>query len=466
MSEYNPDVKYRCDIIRGKALKDMDDLLHLYAETTHSLAPMESKAFNEEFDKTLAGRMKVKEKTISNQRSEMGRLFALYYEEDGIIYESDICKFLVKTGDQPAFFKNMCLNFQFPNGTQKKETITTRINDGIRIKPYHFILSLLSLAQNAGLQLEKREVEYYALTSKEVLMGQVSPETVLQYIVKDRSKGVVKELQPTSFSPQPKEHSYLHQHFTELCNYLELANLISQEDGYIHLNTKEQRIIDIFVKELNTVKDLEGLDKNGCATEETRNLWAKYYGSLLHDEELIMTSKDAIVREDEANQEESEKPEEQDGPIDKQKIGYEGEQYVLKKEKERVRKIRPMWENRVKYVGNIKGLGYDILSVDANEDLTEALSRMIEVKTTTRVTLPNFNDTWYESFEITVKEWEAAKQFGEHFYIYRVYITPKGFFVFVINNPAKQHQDGLMMVYATKYQIDITKKNIEPIYDE
>ena len=83
MSSYNPDIKYRCDIIRGKALKEMDDLLPLYADITHSLAPLEAVAFTEQFDEMLAQKLKVAKKTISNQRSEMGRLFALYFEQDG-----------------------------------------------------------------------------------------------------------------------------------------------------------------------------------------------------------------------------------------------------------------------------------------------------------------------------------------------------------------------------------------------
>lgn len=462
MSSYNPDVKYRCDIIRGKALKEMDDLLPLYADITHSLAPLEAVAFTDQFDEMLAQKLKVAKKTISNQRSEMGRLFALYFEQDGIMYESEICKYLIKSGDQPAFFKNICLNFQFPNGTQKKETITERIKAGIRFKPYHFILSLLNIAKNAGLTLEKREIEYYALSSMEVLRGGVSPETVLELIVKDRSKGIIKELTATSFSKEPKEHSYIFQHYTELFNYLELANLVSQDRKCLYLNTKEQRIIDVFISELNDVQELEGLDKNGNATEITRNLWAQHYGSLSHGEDILTTSTNAIVRVET----ESLPQEEQNDTINANQIGSEGEQYVLRKEKERVKAIRPIWENRVKYLGNIRGLGYDILSVDTNEDCTKALNRMIEVKSTKRVTLPNFSNDWYETFEITAKEWESAEQFKGHYYIYRVYITPMGFYIYVIDNPFLQYEEGKLTVYPIKYQVDITKKNIERIYDE
>lgn len=464
MGSYNPDLKYRCDIIRGKALKEMDDLLSLYADITHSLAPMEADAFTDQFDEMLARKLKVAKKTISNQRSEMGRLFALYYEQDGIMYESDICKFLIKTGDQPAFFKNLCLNFQFPNGTQKKETVTKRIKDGIRLKPYHFILALLNLANKAGISLEKREIEYYALSSKDVLMGNVAPETVLEYIVGDRSKGIVKELSSTSFSIEPKEDSYIHQHNRELFKYLELANLVYEEGNYLYLNSKEQKIIDVFISEVNNVTELEGLNADGDATEETRNLWAIRYGSLSHGEEILATSADAIIKVE--TEIPSAEKDNQDGVSNSNQIGMEGEQFVLKKEKERVRAIRPMWENRVKYLGNIKGLGYDIQSVDTNEDCSKAFNRMIEVKSTKRVTLPTFSDDWYETFEITAKEWESAEQFKGHYYIYRVYITPKGFFIYVIDNPFLQYEKGELLVYPIKYQVDITKKNIEQIYNE
>ena len=463
-SNYNPDIKYRCDIIRGKALKEMDDLLSLYADITHSLAPLEVGTFTDQFDEKLARKLKMTKKTISNQRSEMGRLFALYYEQDGIMYESEICKFLIKSGDQPAFFKNLCLNFQFPNGTQKKETVTERIKAGIKLKPYHFILSLLNLAKNAGLTLEKREIEYYALSSIEVLKGEVSPETVLAYIIKDRNKGITKELTATSFSKVPKEHSYIHQHYTELFNYLELANLVSQDRKCLYLNSKEQKIIDVFISELNEIQELEEIDKNGNATEATRNLWAKYYGALNHGEDILATSADAIIKV--VAEPLSQDKKEEGHIINTNQIGFEGEQYVLKKEKERVKAIRPIWENRVKYLGNIKGLGYDILSVDTNEDCSKALNRMIEVKSTKRVTIPNFSDDWYETFEITAKEWESAEQFKGHYYIYRVYITPMGFFVYIIANPFQQYEEGKLTVYPIKYQVDITKKNIEKLYDE
>ena len=59
----------------------------------------------------------------------------MYFEMDGIIYISERTNKFLDDNDQPAFFKNLCLNFQFPNGTQKIQTVEERINDGIKFKP-------------------------------------------------------------------------------------------------------------------------------------------------------------------------------------------------------------------------------------------------------------------------------------------------------------------------------------------
>src|SRR5690606_150368 len=70
-------------------------------------------------------------KTIRNHITETaGSLFGLYYyDTEGNYYESPSNAKLLEDNDQPAFFKNLCLNFQFPNGSQKVSTILERIND-------------------------------------------------------------------------------------------------------------------------------------------------------------------------------------------------------------------------------------------------------------------------------------------------------------------------------------------------
>ena len=137
------------------------------------------------------------QKTIRNHITEVaGKLFGLYYFDEHYIYESPSNEKLLIDNDQPAFFKNLCLNFQFPNGTQKIQTIEERLNDRIKFKPFHFVLTLLSLAQKSGIILSKDEIGYYVLNAKQVLQGDISVEEVLGTIIKDRENNITKKLKP------------------------------------------------------------------------------------------------------------------------------------------------------------------------------------------------------------------------------------------------------------------------------
>ncbi len=40
---YNPDIQYRCTIIRGKSISRMDDYLPIYAEILNEICPISAK---------------------------------------------------------------------------------------------------------------------------------------------------------------------------------------------------------------------------------------------------------------------------------------------------------------------------------------------------------------------------------------------------------------------------------------
>ena len=193
---FNPDIQYRCTIIRGKAQKELDNLLPAYANIVAEICPCTKEIFDQEFNDRLSQIIynddyenlgDNNQKTIRNHITEVaGKLFGLYYFDEHYIYESPSNEKLLIDNDQPAFFKNLCLNFQFPNGTQKIQTIEERLNDGIKFKPFHFVLTLLSLAQKSGIILSKDEIGYYVLNAKQVLQGNISVEEVLGTIIKNR----------------------------------------------------------------------------------------------------------------------------------------------------------------------------------------------------------------------------------------------------------------------------------------
>ena len=117
---------YRCDIIRGKTQGEMDDLLPLYAEGVFLLCPKPRDEFIPLFRNVVSQRLFSKnfeqlpennQKTVANHTTEIaGKLLGLYWEdESGVVQCSAACIRLLETNDQPAFFKNLCYNFQFPN---------------------------------------------------------------------------------------------------------------------------------------------------------------------------------------------------------------------------------------------------------------------------------------------------------------------------------------------------------------
>ena len=208
---FNPDLQYRCTIIRGKSISRMDDYLPIYAEILNEICPIPAKQFDETFDKKLSRYIKDDDKTIRNHRTENAdKLLGMYFEKDGIIYISERTKKFLEDNDQPAFFKSVCYKFQQPNGSQKIQTTTReKIENGISFKPYHFVLSLLKTATTKKVILTKNEVAYYVLNALEVLQGKVSVDEVLNEILKDREKGIEKKVDTT------KNYAWGYQHINE-----------------------------------------------------------------------------------------------------------------------------------------------------------------------------------------------------------------------------------------------------------
>ena len=120
---FNPDIQYRCTIIRGKAQKELDNLLLAYATIVAEICPCTKEVFDQEFNERLSQIIynndfenlgENNKKTIRNHITEVaGKLFGLFYFDEQYVYESPSNERLLIDNDQPAFFKNLCLNFQF-----------------------------------------------------------------------------------------------------------------------------------------------------------------------------------------------------------------------------------------------------------------------------------------------------------------------------------------------------------------
>jgi len=51
---FNPDIQYRCTIIRGKAQKELDNLLPAYANIVSEICPCTKDVFDQEFNDRLS----------------------------------------------------------------------------------------------------------------------------------------------------------------------------------------------------------------------------------------------------------------------------------------------------------------------------------------------------------------------------------------------------------------------------
>lgn len=471
---YNPENQYRCTIIRGKSQSDMEDLLPLYANMVHKFCPCEEQMFRESSRKMISKALfntdayaqlsDSNRKTVDNHLTEIaGTLLGLYYPEEDvsgtIIYESESCRFLVENNDYPTFFKNLCLNFQFPNGAKWIQFIKDDIEKGLNIKPFCFVVALLYHAQNQKQKylLTKQEIGYYVLNNLDVLKGLVTYQEVYERIISDRTNKIKREKLSGS-------HDW--QHIKEQFNLLELANIIETDATYLWLNKDEAPAIQIFLSQSPHITfdcykyHLETVNDNKAFLND----WKKYYGGfnkeLMSLTPAFQTSKIIIIDKDEQKAQ---------GGATKSTVdlGDEGEALVFRFEQERVRKYKERLVNKVLLLGKTKGLGYDISSIEADENPQKPeFARYIEVKSTKRVTTPKFDKQWSDSLNITAKEWIAAEQYGEYYNIYRVYFTKNNTIIVRIKNPYKKAQDGDIEVYPTIYQMNFGADVIEIKYDK
>lgn len=457
---YSHQNQYRCTIIRGKAKNALDDLLPAYAQILEELTPISCDEFAAKFNAQLAVYIPgAEQKTLDNHRTEIvGKLFGMYYEEDDVIYVSERTQKFIADNDQPAFFKDMCFKFQFPNGLDKIQTLQDRLEHGVNIRPFCFIVKLVTEAYEKDIVLNQNEVAYYAMNNLDALSGRATTDEIIDQIKADRASHTTRRV-----NYEGKAESYNTQHIREQINYLELANLIRNKSGNLFPNTKEQTVLKTFAEhaydlgfDVNTY-DLEDHDDKAKFYIE----WQIYYSRIATDiTEELTTSIEALQYDvDETGKQISKAY-----AVDTMLIGDDGEALVYKYEKERVSEYDSRLTNKIHMLGKTKGLGYDIQSIFALERDDPEFVKYIEVKSTKRVTSPDKNkDDWIDTLNITRNEWVAAQQHGDSFEIYRVYFTQSGPEMFIIKNPYEKNEKKIIRTLPTTYRLDFNSKAIDKV---
>lgn len=449
--------QYRCTIIRGKAKKSLDDLLPRYAKIINDICPCSKDNFKILFNENFRVSEDDVEKTLNNHRTEIaGKLFGMYFiDGNNIVYASERTLKFLKDEDQPAFFKDICSKFQFPNGMDDEKNIAEKIEKKLSIRQFSFLLELIFIANNNNIYLTKDEVGYFVLNNLLVLQGKETPEKIYEYILEARRDGIEVKVRTDG-----NNFAYDLQHINEQIVLLELANLIRINEKSLILNIEEMEAISYIKSKWNSPLpfDIYSYSTDVDGRKNLRSDWQLYYSKVnLDGIQIFETTLEAI------------KFNFKDKPIDKdikeqskKALGDEGEEFVYNFEKKRVSAYDSRLTNKVLLLGQTRGLGYDIQSILADGSDKSEFVQYIEVKATKRVTLPETkNDGWLDVLGITRNEWVAAEQHGKFFSFYRVYFTPNETVIHVIRNPYEKSKENTLKCTPVNYRIDFSIEAID-----
>lgn len=460
---YDHSKQYRCTIIRGKSQKDMDDLLPAYANIIDEICPCTHEEFAEKFDNAFVRFIPsdTTQKTLDNHRTEIsGKLFGMYYfSDDGMVYCSERTRKFLEDSDTPAFFKDICYKMQFPNGSQKSNTVADRIANNISIRPNSFVLKVLLEANSLNIILTKKEIGYYILNSLDVLQGNALPLEVLQAIQDDRRNSITRNIEFEN-----KASSYNYQHINEQINLLELANLVIVDGDEVAINPSDMKTVNLFANKYNDALDFDVYSFD-MSTVESRKVfyftWDEYFSTLSEHAGEFETTAEALGIDMEV---ETRRTDDTSDRISTTEIGDEGERYVYEYEKRRVTAYDFRLAGKVIHLGKTRGLGYDIQSVIAKDGDNAEFVKYIEVKATKRVTAPQIDDdNWIDTLNITRNEWVAAQQHGNSYSIFRVYFTRSGVVMFVITDVAQKERDGVIRAVPMMYRVDFKNSVVDEV---
>lgn len=457
----------RCAFPRGRMLSEMEDELTIFAQLIASNSGKEKNEFERSFDDAYAAIHHLSAKTIKNRRTEMTRLFGLVIETaEGMVEPSPRTLNLIEKQDFRLFFKTICNKFQFPNCINKFQETKKQLEAGVHFKPGKFILQLMKLGVDRfgyEFTITGQEISNLIFNDLDVTAGRTEAGAVFERMIALRKDGVMFE-----------GGSLISQHGREFLGYMTLAGLLVTDEGghRFLLNRNESAAIEAVIKDDGF---FEFPSTYLTSLEERRriqNEWEYWYGELTQMEiQKFATTESAYsFRLDEggeawvpavslpAAQREPVTDAELAGPTGQslKETGDIGERIVLTFERRRIAKVRPDKLALVRIVSNDSSLGFDIQSVELADF---SRKRLIEVKTTKRTFAPSSEVVTF--FPMSSNEWDAAKLYGESYYIYRVFLTSKDAQIYIVKNPAEKETRGLVILEPSQFRVLLKHEAID-----
>ena len=430
---------------RGRMLSHIEDDLTILAQLIARYEASPKEKFDENIDREYAKLRSASAKSIKNYRTEMTKLFGLVVvDEGGIVEASSRTATLIETQNFHLFFKSFCNRFQFPNCINKPQETVKQLEAGVKFKPAKFILRLFLLGiKQCGetFSLNGNEISNLVFNDLRVTTGQVGPDMVLKRLLglrkgKERFAG----------------RSRMVQHGREFLGYMMLAKLLKQDGREFSLNAAELPAINSIIEDNSFFEIPKDYSTDPAVRKNTQVEWALWYGELSRLEITKLTSAVSAVETKISVGEEAVEFEQPAAEALKE-IGDKGEWIVLKYEKEKIGQIRPDKVSLVKIVSNDTELGYDIQSFEF-EDVSK--KKFIEVKTTERTFPPALDILTF--FPMSSNEWETAKNYGQSYYIYRVFLIATGSKMFIIQDPVDKEKKGFIILEPLKYRVIVKKQ--------
>ncbi len=436
---------------RGRLLTKIEDDLTIFVQLISSLSHSKKEVFEREFDAQYTTPHAVSEKTIKNHRTEMISLFGLTIEtEDGFVEASARASLLVDSQNFQLFFKTFCSRFQFPNAINKSQETTKQIENGVRFRPAAFILQLLKEGDQRygkGFKVGGSEISNLIFNDLRVTTGKISPAQLLESLVNLRGEEI-------QFDGDSKHN----QHGREFLGYMFLAGLLDSDDERktFFLNTKEISAIDYIISSDLFFEFPESYVTNAQVRKDVQLEWDIWYGDVNQIEQKKLASSGqtfdelggSVITPTESTTTETSESTSTPTGLHKRQIGDIGEKIVFEYEVEQIQKIRPDKLGVVKIVSNDTSLGYDIQSVQF-EDVSK--KKLIEVKTTIRTFMPESDIMTF--FPMSANEWETAKNYGDLYFIYRVFLTRDEAKIFVIQNPVEHEKLANVILEPLQYRV-------------
>lgn len=471
---------YRIHFVRPRFKSNIENVLLYMANECCRIPDSSCEEYSRKYFnaiKMFPGNIDMADKTLHNWRTEIPALFGFYTEDKdaGITRTSKMAKFLHENQDLTQFLRLFLFSFQFPGGHLKPQDLLDIIQLGIRFKPAQMIIKVLMagneiLARNDSVKemsLSAEEATYCIFNDIRVTTGKTSPNSIAQTIL-DNRKNRVKYYNPKdpnviSLTGKARTKGDVTRYAGDILDYMEIANLLTKNDGYFYLKGNEKTAIDSFAQDKTFFSGYEKFyGKRNLTTTEISSvepLWFDYVNDSMRPD-LFKTDvrtllagsteidiiwgdrvKDVVNGEDRTTKD----------------IGNLGEAIICGHEKMRL-KLNGYGEfvRLVQIVDSPSyhpGFDIDSYEADGTQD-----HRYIEVKTT----ISKQKIQMY-GFHMSPNEWRVAGTIKEHYCVYRLMLSEQNMTLLILRDPVRLYKNDLIEALPRDgMEITFDSNTIEP----